>query len=109
MFNLCVVQQITLLVRSFLQTWPKKKWQSSSLVTTVACATQVLPATLLLEMCALRLDRSKMPDISADTDHKDSYVGDEAQSKRRKCSLLDDLDIIPELKEWLEGLNRRPC
>ena len=27
--------------RTFLQTWPKKKWQSSSSATTVACARQV--------------------------------------------------------------------
>ena len=31
-----------LLVRSFLQTWPKKKWQGSSSVTKVACARAAL-------------------------------------------------------------------
>ena len=34
-------------------------------------------------------------------DQKDSYLGDEAQSKRRK--LMDEFDIVPELREWLEG------
>ena len=37
-------------------------------------------------------------------DQKDSYVGDEAQSKRRK--LMDEFDIIPELRESLEGVGR---
>ena len=41
--------------------------------------------------------------IRAEMDHKDSCVGDEAQSKRRKCPLLDELDIIPELTEWSES------
>ena len=46
---------------------------------------------------------------------KAGFVDDDAvgssggMCKRRKCSLLDELDIIPELKEWLEGLDRRPC
>ena len=34
-------------------------------------------------------------------DQKDSHVGDEAQSKLRK--LMDEFDIIPELREWSEG------
>ena len=40
---------------------------------------------------------------SAEMDHKDSNVGDEAQTKRRKCSLLGELDIIYDLQEWLES------
>ena len=37
----------TLPVCSFLQTWPKNKWQGSSSATTVACARQVLHDTSL--------------------------------------------------------------
>ena len=45
-----------------------------------------------------------MPGIIVDMDQKDSCVEDEAQSKRRKCSLMDELDIdIPESKAWFEG------
>ena len=46
---------------------------------------------------------------------KARFVGDDAvgndsgMCKRRKCSLLDELDIFPELKEWLECVDRRPC
>ena len=43
------------------------------------------------------------PGITVEMDQKDNYVGDEAQSKRRKCSLIDELDIIPEFIEWLGG------
>ena len=48
---LCVAQQVTvkgaftartLSVCSFLQTWLEKNWQSSSLVTTVACTSRAL-------------------------------------------------------------------
>ena len=42
-------------VRPFLQTWPKKKWQSSSLVTTVVCARLVLPVTVHLALCSPRV------------------------------------------------------
>ena len=35
--------------------------------------------------CPSTVDRSNMPGISAEMDHKDSYVGDDAQSKHRKC------------------------
>ena len=45
--------------------------------------------------------------ISAERDRSDSFLGDDAQSKHQKCSWLDELDIIPELKEWLEGLDRQ--
>ena len=34
-------------IRSFLQTWPKKKWQDSSSSTTMACARHVLHGTSL--------------------------------------------------------------
>ena len=36
----------------------------------------VLPSTV---------DKSNMPGITVEMDHKDNYVGDEAQSKRRKA------------------------
>ena len=41
------------------------------------------------------------PEMPSTMDQKDSNVRDEAQSKRGK--LMDELDIIPELKVWLEG------
>ena len=41
----------TLSVRSFLQTWPKKKWHITSLVTTVACTRPVLLMTKHLALC----------------------------------------------------------
>ena len=47
-------------------------------------------------------DNHKMPGTM---DQKDSNVRDEAQSKRRK--LMDESDIIPELREWLEGAGSR--
>ena len=40
-------------------------------------------------------------------DQKDGFVGDEAQSKRRM--LMDEFDIIPELREWLEGAGSCVC
>ena len=46
--------------------------------------------------------RPKMPGIMVGMDQKDSYVEDEAQTKRQK--LMDELDIdIPELRGWFEG------
>ena len=54
----------------------------------------VLPSTV---------DRSNMPGITVEMDQKDNYVRDEAQSKRRKCSLIDEVDIFPELNKGLEG------
>ena len=41
------------------------------------------------------------PEMPGTMDQKDSNVRDEAQSKRGK--LMDELDIIPELRRWLEG------
>ena len=41
------------------------------------------------------------PEMPGTMDQKDSNVRDEAQSKRGK--LMDELDIIPELRGWLEG------
>ena len=94
----------TLPVRSFLQTWPKKKWQSSSLVATVACAKLVLHGDDAVGSGMCKTGSPSVDAISAEMDHKDIFVGDEAQSKRRKCSRLDELDIIPELREWLESV-----
>ena len=92
-------------VRPFLQTCLKKNWQNSSSVTTMACTRLVLLMTMHLALCLqmpgirrtnwhhthdneLRVAPEEHPD------QKDSYVGDEAQSKRQK--LMDEFDIIPE-------------
>ena len=50
-----------------------------------------------------------MPSIIVEMDQKDNHVGDEAQRKRRKCSLIDELDTILELKEWSEGAGSCAC
>ena len=54
--------------------------------------------------------------FSVDTGmRKAGFVGDDAVgngSGTRKClgrSLLDELNIILELKEWSEGVDRGPC
>ena len=47
------------------------------------------------------VDKSNMQGIVVEMDQKDRYVGDEAQCKRQK--LMEELDILPELREWLEG------
>ena len=41
------------------------------------------------------------PGMPGTMDQKDSNVRNEVQSKRRK--LMDEFDIIPEVREWLEG------
>ena len=60
----CVAQQITIKgacvahvfsFRSFLQTWPKRKWPRSSPTTAVACARLVLRETVHIALCSLRL------------------------------------------------------
>ena len=53
-------RQLAFLVRSFLQTWPNKKWQGSSSATTVACARQVLYDTSL----ALNIITEHCPDLT---------------------------------------------
>ena len=68
--------------------------------TTVACAKLLLLVTMLdasLTVLLSTVDRSSMPGIIVEMDQT------EAESKRQKCSLTDELYIIPELKEWSEG------
>ena len=50
---------------------------------------------------AVRPSIDDNPEMPGTMDQKDSNVRDEAQSKRRKS--MDEFDIIPELREWLEG------
>ena len=64
----------TLLVRSFLQTWPKKKWQGSSLVTTVACTRLVLLVTILSLMRSLSTLASTTKSLRLDTRTKESHM-----------------------------------
>ena len=53
-------RKLSFLVCCFLQTWPKKKWQGSSSVTTVACARQVLYDTSL----ALNIITDHCPELT---------------------------------------------
>ena len=71
---LCIAQQVkikgvctsrTLSVCSLLQTWLKKNWQISSLVTTVARATLALLVTMHLALCF------QMPNMMDGMDQKD--------------------------------------
>ena len=50
---------------------------------------------------AVRPSIDDNPEMPGTMDQRDSGVRDEVQSKRQK--LMDEFDIIPELRVWLEG------
>ena len=74
---LCVAQKVTtkgacaaraLSVCLFLQTWLENNWQSSSLVTTMACARPVFLVTVHLALCL------QMPGMMVGMDQMDGKI-----------------------------------